>query len=65
MSSKRRIRRRSCGRKRAYPTKLAAQIDARQATRRDARKINAYRCRFCHQWHIGHAPAWVNRKVGW
>lgn len=50
MASKRRLRRKSCTNKIAYPTKEAA-IAARR------RGLETYKCRFGSHWHNGHHPA--------
>lgn len=65
MSSKRHIRRKACGRKYRYTSVEAAVDAAFQRTRVTRTKIQAYRCRFCKGWHIGHAPKWVQRKLGY
>lgn len=44
---------RGCGRKRAYQTKAAAQkVVGRHAREGDV--VEAYRCRWCDRWHVGH-----------
>lgn len=64
MSSKRHVRRRACRGKRKYPDMQTAQIRAHIASQRAKAKINAYRCANCGSFHIGHAPAVVNRRIG-
>lgn len=34
---------------------LAQRVAKRARQNRDA-KLQVYRCKFCHQWHIGRAP---------
>lgn len=61
MSSKRRIRRKSCQVKTGYPTKEEAERRVKQLVWRDYQvgpqtcAIRAYRCDHCGQWHVGHA----------
>ncbi|CAM5457348.1 hypothetical protein TMEC54S_03488 [Thauera mechernichensis] len=56
MSSKRRIRRRSCKRKIRHVSEadarhhIAALLNRKGWTGR----MNAYRCPFCNGWHVGH-----------
>lgn len=57
MASKRHIRRKVCGGKVRHTSSNAAYA-AINALRRNCRvngRMNAYRCRFCKGWHIGHA----------
>jgi hypothetical protein len=57
VSSRRRLRRRSCIRKHRYPTgAVAARAAAAIQARRPATPapLHAYPCRFCAGWHIGH-----------
>jgi hypothetical protein len=51
MSSKRRLRRRSCERKRRYD-RLAAIKRAKSLRHRSA-SYHAYECAFCGGWHVG------------
>lgn len=64
MSSRRHIRKRGCRGKRRYGSLLQAQICASVATRKTRQKINAYPCRNCGGYHIGHAPRRVSRRLG-
>lgn len=58
MSSKRRLRRRSCGQKNQYPRNQAMKKAWRLGMR-------AYRCPFCHNWHVGHSgPAEIRARIG-
>lgn len=58
MSSKRRLRRKSCSGKRAYDSSaegMTAMMNLKRNTG-DTSWFNVYRCRFCKRYHIGHAP---------
>jgi len=61
MVSKRRVRWNACGRKVAYAT----HEDANRALFAMRRKypgnewLSVYRCKWCHQFHLGHLPAFV------
>jgi hypothetical protein len=46
--------RRGCWHKARYPSKKNAAAFARTMERLDGEPMNAYRCRECHSWHIGH-----------
>jgi hypothetical protein len=66
MASKRAIRRRSCERKRRYPTEAEARRGAAALNRRQPDKVHAYRCAFCGltpHWHVGHPPLRVARAI--
>lgn len=54
MASKRRIRRKACRLKRMYLGRGMAEFAAYQARRRTLERIQAYRCGFCGNWHLGH-----------
>ncbi|WP_295377274.1 hypothetical protein [uncultured Pseudacidovorax sp.] len=58
MSSKRRIRRKSCTGKRRFITWEAAIAAIRSLVRARGPQgpLNAYRCQFCNGFHFGHAP---------
>ena len=59
MSSKRRIRRNACGKKKRHLTAEGATIAARKTTGRGAQP---YHCPFCKFYHVGHSKqgvAWV------
>jgi hypothetical protein len=64
MSSKRHIRRKQCSNKRRYPEMQPAQYAAFLAGKRWGGKFNCYHCRFCGGWHFGHAPGFVQQKLG-
>lgn len=58
MASKRKIRRKSCGNKRRYPTDAAARYAvAMMITNNKTRGgiLKAYKCTFCKAFHIGHS----------
>lgn len=55
MSSRRAIRRRKCGRKQKHDTlETALQAAVRLHRAKGGEWLQAYRCRFCKKWHIGH-----------
>lgn len=56
MSSKRRIRRKSCTGKVRHESAAAgwAAINSLHRTRGDQGRMTAYRCQFCKGWHVGH-----------
>ncbi len=60
MSSRRRVRRRECTRKRAYSSEEEARRVVRSFRRSlpayDGRWLYPYRCPWCRQWHIGNRP---------
>ena len=53
MSSKRRLRRASCGDKRRYDHDGAHYTAFRM--RRQGQKVQAYKCKWCPAYHVGHA----------
>lgn len=57
MSSKRRVRRRTCKRKKKYEA-----VEA-QAAAKAQRGHTAYKCRFCSGWHTGHTPRRVRQSM--
>jgi len=65
MASKRRIRRRSCQRKKRFPTSAAA-LDAMHQVIRSGKKnggyLHIYSCRFCGGYHFGHAAGSNSEK---
>jgi len=63
MASKRAIRRRSCERKRRYPTEAEARRGAAAINRRQPDKVHAYPCRFCASFHVGHPPVGVRQAI--
>lgn len=55
MSSKRAIRRRTCGHKIRHTTVEAARVHIGQLHHAKGYcPMNAYRCSFCGGWHVGH-----------
>lgn len=56
MSSKRRIRRRSCAGKVRHESAAAGQAAMGGVQRRNGYDgpMDCYRCSFCNGWHIGH-----------
>jgi hypothetical protein len=66
VSSKRRLRRNACGNKVRHLTAIAAraairrQVQRLQSTGAVVGHLQAYRCPFCHGWHVGHS-----KKVRW
>lgn len=61
MSSKRRLRRVGCTKKKAY-SQEQAEIRA-HALRGQGVEVHAYGCTFSKHWHIGHRPAKVTRLI--
>jgi len=64
MASKRAIRRRACLGKAKHADADAARHELRRLRQRrpdDRAAINIYRCAFCKTYHIGHAPARLER----
>lgn len=55
MTSKRRLRRKECGKKRRFSTIDEAQDIANVAWARGIR-IRAYACHWCNGFHVGHMP---------
>jgi hypothetical protein len=56
VSSKRAIRRRACGKKTRHATEADARahIAALHHKKGYQGQMRAYRCPFCHGWHVGH-----------
>jgi hypothetical protein len=63
MSSKRAKRRKQCERKYPYPSEVAAKRDAFRLRQSTHEWIDAYRCEFCSQWHVGHVPKRVRQAI--
>ena len=60
MSSKRRIRRKSCDGKRQHDTQAAAighKMHLITYGTTNTGELWVYRCEFCNKWHVGHPPA--------
>ena len=62
MSSKRRIRRRSCEGKTKYKTRNAAKVAIHTGNHKGF--MLPYKCKFCKQWHVGR-PNKNRRKAYW
>jgi hypothetical protein len=45
---------RGCLGKMRYPSRKNAAAAARVITRNSGELLEAYRCRYCKRWHIGH-----------
>ncbi len=54
MSSKRRIRRRNCDKKKRYVTIEEANGARTSLWKNGERGLNIYKCQFCNGYHIGH-----------
>ena len=54
MSSKRRLRRRSCEQKRRYGSAHHAKRARRAADPVKFHGVHPYHCQFCGGWHLGH-----------
>ena len=66
MSSKRRIRRKSCTGKQRFLNEAEALQAIKALTRAKGWQglLTPYRCQFCNGFHFGHAPANVRRSMG-
>lgn len=65
MSSKRRLRRRECERKKRYATPEAARRDAWRVSQRESLQIHAYHCPHCRGYHVGHRPGAFHDTAHW
>ncbi len=63
MASKRHLRRKSCEGKRSFPTMEEAGRAAGVSSGVYRTFLTAYRCQFCHRFHIGHPPREVRRAL--
>lgn len=54
MSSKRRLRRKSCTGKQRHDTEAQAVAHALSEFKRSGERLEAYRCRFGAHYHVGH-----------
>lgn len=65
LRAKKRRAARTCSAKRRYDDKGAAirAIEQLAMMNKDTTNMSAYRCRVCKQWHIGHLPGFVRRKI--
>lgn len=64
MSSKRRLRRKACGRKVRHTSKGNALIALSRMSPGKQDVMSAYKCQFCGGWHIGRVKAAV-RTFNW
>ena len=62
MTSKRRIRRKECERKRRFDSESAAKVEASRLWRKGI-QVRAYKCGFCKGWHTGHLSR--EQKLGY
>lgn len=62
MASKRRLRRKQCG-KHSFPDEKTANTACLIARKERGQRLHAYRCNFCPTWHIGHIPARVRQSI--
>ena len=63
MSSKRQVRRSECGSKRKYDTVTGAQTAAYLVGQSIGEKMDAYRCKWCRGYHIGHRTAATSQAI--
>jgi hypothetical protein len=56
---------RGCGGKRRHATREDAELEVGRKVARGAPNgaYNAYRCRSCGSWHVGHRPGSASRRV--
>ena len=62
MSSKRRLRRRSCEGKARHADKTGAVLAVNQLWVKSRARVHPYECRFCGGWHVGRPPEKRGRK---
>jgi hypothetical protein len=55
-------RRRTCGCKVKYPNYAEADRVAEWMGIKHRQKFNAYECEYCHGFHVGHRPRWMDQK---
>jgi hypothetical protein len=67
MSSKRRLRRRVCTRKRRHATDNNARVELFMIRKNHGYTghLNVYRCPFCNGFHVGHTPRKNGIGSGW
>lgn len=58
MSSKRRVRAKSCEGKVRHETAAAAWV----AAGKTGKGVTSYKCRFCRKFHVGHEPGKQKRR---
>lgn len=52
----------SCLSKKRYPAQQRAQIAVENLERNGEEGVQAYECRFCGHWHVGHRRRWRSRQ---
>jgi len=62
VSSKRRRRRNQCASKIRHKSMEDANYAAYLLRRDKGRLIHAYKCQFCHHWHVGHTARQRTRE---
>lgn len=55
MSSKRRVKRKQCERKVAYPSEYMASLACDNLRKQGEIAVHVYSCLFCRKWHVGHS----------
>lgn len=58
MASKRRLRRKTCERKKRYVSKEECVKVMREVNSKNSfsERLSAYKCKLCNGWHFGHTP---------
>lgn len=66
MASKRRLRRKGCGRKIRYTSQAEALAGLKALTREKGHQgyLTPYHCQFCNGYHFGHPPRRVRQALG-
>jgi predicted Zn-ribbon and HTH transcriptional regulator len=67
MASKRRLRRKECTSKQRFPSQETAKYVLSKIKKQKRRQgkdfsVSPYHCRFCNQWHFGHAIGFSKRQ---
>jgi hypothetical protein len=64
MASKRHLRQKCCKGKVSYETQIEAKFTVAKLFKVEGKRgLNAYRCRFCHKFHVGHMPRRLQEAV--
>ena len=65
MSSKRRMRRRQCQNKKAYPSQNDAQaaITIMEQCKVALCDLHPYQCQFANHWHVGRQPKHLTGRI--
>lgn len=63
MASKRHLRHKACDGKIRYEQRETAEQAAQSLAQYKHQWINAYHCRFCKGWHIGHPNARARQSM--